>query len=163
MDRPESYALTSDPEVTTMVETARQSLLIIGAEEIQFCLRFLVSIAKGVLESTGDDILLGEDPHDGHYIEEAMSARDRGIERIALACGGFSPQDAFGSTAIAAFVALVPMRPSGGGWADASGPELRAAYKRVQDGAALDLARTVYELSGPSIPTEYALEVLNAA
>lgn len=163
MENPADYALTTDDEVLTMLETARQSLLVMGAAEIEFCLRFLVNIAKGVHEATDEDVLVGEDPHDMRYIEEAMSARDRGIENIARACGGFSQSDVLGAAAIKSLVAFVPMTPAGDGWADVDGAVLRQAYARATSGELLSYARSLYELTGPTIAREYALEVLSAA
>lgn len=163
MENPTDYVLTTDDEVLTMLETARQSLLVMGAAEIEFCLRFLVNIAKGVLESGGEDALIGDDSHDARYIDEAMSARDRGIENISRACGGFRSDDALGHAAIQSLVAFVPMHPSGGGWADVDGPTLRHAHKRATSGELLSFARGLYELTGPTVAREYALEVLRAA
>lgn len=163
MENPADYVLTTDDEVLTMLETARQSLLVMGAAEIEFCLRFLVSIAKGVREATGEDMLVGDDSHDARFIDEAMSARDRGIEHIARACGGFSQNDMLGAAAIKSLVAFVPMHPSGGGWADVDGAVLRQAYARATSGELLSYARSLYELTGPNVAREYALEVLCAA
>lgn len=163
MENPADYVLTTDDEVLTMLETARQSLLVMGAAEIEFCLRFLVSIAKGVREATGEDMLVGDDSHDARFIDEAMSARDRGIEHIARACGGFSQNDMLGAAAIKSLVAFVPMHPSGGGWADVDGAVLRQAYARATSGELLSYARSLYELTGPTVAREYALEVLCAA
>ena len=162
MENPNDYILTSDDEALTIVETARRSLLILGAHEIQFCLRFLESIGKSVLDATGQDMLLGEDPHDLRFIEEAMHARDTGIEKIALACG-FTRADALGSAAIDSLVAFVPMRPSGGGWEDVPNTTLAAAHQRALDGDVLAHAFSLYRLSGPEVSPEYALEVLRAA
>lgn len=162
MENPNDYVLTSDDEVLTMLETARRSLLILGAHEIQFCLRFLESIGQSVLASTGQDMLIGEDPHDLRYIEEAMHSRDSGIEKISLACG-FTQADAFGAAAVASLVAFVPMQPSGEGWEDVPNETLAAAHQRALDGEVMAHAFSLYELSGPEVPLEYALEVLRAA
>lgn len=162
MEDSSAYVLTSDDSVIVMLETARQSLLILGASEIEFCLRFLVNIAKSTMESLGQDMVIGNDPHDARYVDEAMAARDRGIERIALACGGLDPKDAFGAAAIRSLEVFVPVTSSSLGWGDVDGATLRHAYNRVLSAELLAHARTLYELTSSAVPREYALGVLDA-
>ncbi len=163
MENPTDYALTSDTDVATMLETARRSLLVLGVSEMEFSIRYLRNIAEGVLNATGNDCVFGEDPGDAPFIEEAMNARDRGMTYILRACGNLTNDDPLGGAIVKSLIDFIPMTPSGAGWSDLEGSEIRRAAKRVASGELSSHVHSLYELTAPGVSTEYALEVLRAA